>query len=235
MERKSDDSPVTIADREAEQLLRREILQAFPADAIVGEEFEDHEGTSGYRWILDPIDGTKSFITGVPIYATLIGLEYAGRSIMGVIRIPGLDECVYAAAGQGAWQVIGDAAPRPACVSDRAKLRDGVFLTSQVDSFDQRGATAAYKQLEKAAYITRTWGDGYGYLLIATGRADVMVDPEMNVWDAAALLPVMEEAGGAFVDWQGAPTIYSREGIAANPRILDEVLAITRQFPKPSE
>ena len=133
VERKSDDSPVTIADREAEQLLRREIQAHFPEDAILGEEFEDVEGHSGYRWILDPIDGTKSFICGIPLYSTLIGIECDGTAVVGVIHMPALREMVYAGSGQSAWHVVGDADPVAAKVSDRQTLADGCFVTSQVD------------------------------------------------------------------------------------------------------
>ncbi len=234
VQRKADDSPVTIADREAEQLLRRCIAAAFPDDGIIGEEFGEQPGTSGYCWILDPIDGTKSFISGVPLYGTMIGVEHERQSVVGVVFVPGLDECVYAAKGQGAWYVRGDASPKPARVSSRKTLAEGVFVTSQVDTFTRRGALAGYQRLEQTAYITRTWGDCYGYLLVAVGRADVMVDPVMNVWDAAAIQPIMEEAGGTFTDWQGQPTIHSGEGVATNGHVLNEVLAITRDYPKPS-
>jgi histidinol phosphatase-like enzyme (inositol monophosphatase family) len=229
VERKADHSPVTAADRQAEQLLRRRIREAFPDDGILGEEFGEEAGTSGFRWILDPIDGTKSFICGVPLYGTLIGVERAGASVVGVIYIPGLDECVYAAIGGGAWYTHGQAAPRPARVSQRDRLADAVFLTSQLDTFYLRGAQQVYLDLERAASITRTWGDCYGYLLVATGRADVMVDPVMNVWDAAALQPILEEAGGVYTDWSGRPTIHAGEGIGCNRTLLDQVLAITRR------
>lgn len=231
-ERKSDDSPVTIADQEAEQLLRKGIQQQFPDDAIVGEEFGEQEGTSGYTWILDPIDGTKSFISGVPLYGTLIGVTHQQQSVIGVIYVPGLDECVYAAKNCGAWYTKLDSPPIPAQVSSRNDLNDCLFLTSQVDPFDDRGAAEAYKEMEAKAYITRTWGDCYGYLLIATGRAEIMIDAEMSVWDAAALQPIMEEAGGTFTDWSGKPTIYSGEGIGTNGKVLDQVLAITKRFAK---
>jgi len=231
VERKSDDSPVTIADREAEQLLRREIQAHFPEDAILGEEFEDVEGRSGYRWILDPIDGTKSFICGIPLYSTLIGIECDGTAVVGVIHLPALREMVYAGSGQSAWHVVGDADPVPAKVSDRQTLADGCFVMSQVDLFAEYGRQDAYHQLEQKAYITRTWGDGYGYLLVATGRIEVMVDPVMHIWDAAAIQPVMEEAGGTFTDWQGNPTFTSGEGIGTNGKVLDEVLAITQNYP----
>ncbi|MCU0874066.1 MAG: histidinol-phosphatase [Pirellulaceae bacterium] len=229
VQRKADNSPVTAADRQAEQLLRRRIREAFPDDGILGEEFGEEAGTSGFRWILDPIDGTKSFICGVPLYGTLIGVERAGASVVGVIYIPGLDECVYAAIGGGAWYTHGQAAPRPARVSQRDRLADAVFLTSQLDTFYLRGAQQVYLDLERAASITRTWGDCYGYLLVATGRADVMVDPVMNVWDAAALQPILEEAGGVYTDWSGRPTIHAGEGIGCNRTLLDQVLAITRR------
>ena len=232
VERKSDASPVTIADKTAEQHLRGRIQAEFPQDAILGDEFGAIEGTSGWRWILDPIDGTKSFIGGVPLYSNLIGVERGGESQIGVIRIPGLDECISAAIGGGAWYQKGSGAWTPARVSSRPRLGDGIFVHSQVDSFAKRGAAAAYQGLEKAAYVTRSWGDGYGYLLVATGRAEVMVDPIMNVWDAAAILPVLVEAGGTFTDWSGKSTIHSGEGIATNGRVFDEVLAITRPFAK---
>jgi histidinol phosphatase-like enzyme (inositol monophosphatase family) len=227
-ERKADDSPVTEADRQAEQLMRDAINKLFPRDAIVGEEFGQQSGTSEYRWILDPIDGTKSFISGVPLYGTLIGLEREGRSIVGVIYMPALGEMIYAATGCGAWYSCGDAPARAARVSTCEALRDGLFVTSQVDSFQQRDAVPVYGELQRRSYITRTWGDCYGYLLVATGRAEVMVDPVMSVWDAAALQPILEEAGGTFTDWKGTPTIFHGEGIGTNKLVLDEVLAITR-------
>ncbi|MCA9048428.1 MAG: histidinol-phosphatase [Planctomycetaceae bacterium] len=234
IERKGDDSPVTQADRQSELLMRERIAKAFPNDAIIGEEHGEAEGTSGYKWILDPIDGTKSFIAGVPLYSVLVGVVRKTESLIGVIRIPGLDECVYAEKGQGAWWTKGEAAAIPARVSNRNSLADGVFVTSQVDTFDSRSAIEAYQRLERAAYVTRTWGDGYGYLLVATGRAEAMVDPMMNIWDAAAIQPVLEEAGGTFTDWKGKPCIDGSEGIGTNGLVLNEVLEITQDYPRPS-
>ena len=235
VERKFDNSPVTIADQNAEKLLRRRIADAFPEDAILGEEFGQQEGTSGFRWILDPIDGTKSFITGVPLYGTMIGVEVDGRAEIGLVYIPALNEGVYASRGGGAWQFGVKIEAAPARVCDTSSLCDGVFLTSEVASFAERNAAQAYEQLQNAAYISRTWGDCYGYLLIATGRAVAMVDPIMSVWDAAALQPIMEEAGGTFTDWQGNATIHAGEGIGTNGHVLNEVLDITRRFQKPVE
>jgi histidinol phosphatase-like enzyme (inositol monophosphatase family) len=228
VERKADDSPVTVADREAEQHLRGRIADAFPEDGILGEEFPERAGASGFRWILDPIDGTKSFIHGVPLYGTLVGIEHEGESVAGVIHIPPLGECVYAARGQGAWYVRGESAPAPARVSECPRLSEGLFLTSEVASFDEIGRRDVYDRLQSAARLARTWGDCYGYLLVATGRAELMVDPILNVWDAGALLPIIEEAGGRFTDWQGRPTIHSGQAIATTVSMLDEVLAVTR-------
>jgi histidinol-phosphatase len=230
VERKSDNSPVTQADRSAELLLRERIGKAFANDGVIGEEFGQQPGTSGYDWILDPIDGTKSFISGVPLYSQLIGIVFGEESVAGVIHVPALDECVFAGRGQGAWWRRRNSPPRRAQVSKRANLAEGIFLTSQVDNFAERGAADAFERLQKSAYITRTWGDGYGYLLVATGRADAMVDPVMNVWDAAAIQPVLQEAGGTFTDWQGRSTIHGGEGIGTNGMVLEEVLAITRQY-----
>ncbi len=232
VEKKSDASPVTIADRSAEQLLRERIGAAFAADGIVGEEFGAVEGSSGFTWILDPIDGTKSFICGVPQYGTMVGVEYEGKAVVGLVFIPGLNEGVYASAGQGAWHFRGEEQPKRCHVSKKTRLADGLFVTSQVDTFAKRGAAGAFEALQKSAYITRTWGDCYGYLLVATGRAEVMVDPMLNVWDAAAVQPIIEEAGGSFTDWHGTPTIHAGEAMATNGLILDEILAITRQFPR---
>jgi histidinol-phosphatase len=229
VERKRDDSPVTAADRRAEEHLRERIAAAFPADGIFGEELPERPGTSGYRWILDPLDGTKSFIHGVPLYGTLVAVEYAEESLVGVICIPPLDECVYAAAGLGAWYQQGDGPPRPARVSQRGSLAEGLFVTSEVRSFDRTGRRAAYDRLQQAARLSRSWGDCYGYLMVATGRADVMIDPVVALWDLAALPPIVEEAGGRLTDWEGRRTVRSGECVATNGLIHDEVLAMLRQ------
>ena len=228
-EKKADNSPVTIADRSAEQLLRERIAAAVPSDGILGEELGTTDGTSGFRWILDPIDGTKSFIHGVPLYGTLVAVEHEGRAVVGFVFMPGLDEGGFASVGQGTWYFRGSGTPQRASVSTKPRLADGLFVTSQVDTYAKRGAAPAFDALQKAAYITRTWGDCYGYLLVATGRAEVMVDPILNVWDAAAVQPIIEEAGGTFTDWQGTPTIHAGEAIATNGRVLAEVLTVTRE------
>jgi histidinol phosphatase-like enzyme (inositol monophosphatase family) len=229
VDRKADDSPVTIADRQSEAHLRKRIEGQFPRDAILGEELGESSGSSGFRWILDPIDGTKSFIHGVPLYGTLIGVEHHGQCALGVIRLPALDESVYAARGGGAWHVMGKKAPRPARVSSRCRLAESLFLTSEVKSFEEIHRREVFDALQNACRLGRTWGDCYAYAMVATGRAEVAIDPLMNVWDAAAMLPILEEAGGTYTDWEGQPTIYSGNGLATNGRVLEETLAITRK------
>lgn len=229
VEIKQDASPVTVADRESEQYLREQIAAAFPGDGILGEEFGEQTGTSGYRWILDPIDGTKSFVYGVPLYGTLIGIEFEDRCRVGVINMPALDQRVYAAEGEGAWFQEGDATPTPARVNQTATLAESLFLTSEVEGFNKVGRFETFAGLQSAVKFARTWGDCYGYLLVATGRAEVMVDPRMSVWDAASMQPILEEAGGTFTDWEGQSTVHSGNGIATNGMVLEEVLKYTRE------
>ena len=228
---KSDESPVTVADRAAETRLRERISEVFPQDGIVGEEFGEQAGESAYRWVLDPIDGTKSFICGTPLYGTLVGVEREGdEGVVGVIHIPALEETVFAAKGQGAWYERRGADPVRAQVSQRP-LAEGLFLTTDERAFLKKRADGleVYQQLAEQAKLTRTWGDCYGYLLVAVGRAELMVDPFLHVWDAAALQPVLEEAGGHFVDWTGKPTIHGGDGLGAgSSNALEAALAATR-------
>jgi len=228
---KEDRSPVTEADRAAESTLRAHLLATFPHDAFLGEETGVSAGTSGFEWVVDPIDGTKSFIRGVPLYAMLVGCRHEGRGVLGVIAMPALAEMVYAGAGGGAWHVVGGNAPQPARVSQRSRLAESLLCSSDFNSFGRRpdGATRgleARRRLEQACLLTRTWGDGYGYLLVATGRAEVMIDPIMNAWDAAAVETVVTEAGGRFSDWQGRPRIDSGDGVATNGLVHEELLQL---------
>jgi histidinol phosphatase-like enzyme (inositol monophosphatase family) len=233
VDRKADDSPVTQADRAAEAILRRELLGAFPDDAFLGEETGGSPGTSGYEWVVDPIDGTKSFVRGVPLYATLVGCRQAGRGVLGVIAIPALDEVAYAARGGGAWHVKGVSAPVAARVSARGTLAESLVCSSDFTSFDRwsggkAAGSAARSRIEEACGLVRTWGDGYGYLLVATGRADIMIDPLLNPWDAAAVDVVVTEAGGRFSDWHGRDSIESGDGIATNGLVHDAALGVIR-------
>jgi fructose-1,6-bisphosphatase/inositol monophosphatase family enzyme len=179
---------------------------------------------------LDPIDGTKSFICGVPLYGTLVGIEFESLAVAGVIEIPALAESVSAAKGGGAWYRSGSADSIRAEVAQSDDLSAGLFVTSERSTFDRRGAGEVFSRLESAAGITRTWGDCYGYLLVATGRALLMVDPIVSVWDAAALQPIIEEAGGIFTDWSGEPTIHSAEAVATTAGLFPQIIEILRPF-----
>lgn len=232
VDRKADDSPVTEADRQAEQLVRQRVQAEWGEDGLLGEEFGTIEGRSGYSWVVDPIDGTKSFICGVPLYSTLLALLHRGEPIAGGIFLPALDELTVAATGQGAWHRPAATALRRqdgwqrARVSKRSNLEQAIFVTSQTDLFIERSMTEAYATLERKCFITRTWGDGYGYTLVATGRADLMVDPVVSPWDVAPILPILQEAGGQFTDWQGAATIRGGNGLGTNGHVHRQVLAV---------
>ena len=226
VELKHDRSPVTRADRGAEELLRERIGQSYPQDGVLGEELGEKAGSNAYRWILDPVDGTKSFVHGVPLFGTLIGLEFEGRLVMGVCRFPALDEVVYATEGQGAWWKYGGEKPRRTQVTDVSQLSDALFCTTTIAGWEKVGRRAAFDRFVEAAGLTRGWGDCYGHILVATGRAEVMIDPELNEWDAAALVPIVHEAGGHFVDFAGQPTISSCNGLSVNAALKDQVLEL---------
>lgn len=220
-ERKPDKSFVTIADREAERQIRQAIEQAFPHDAILGEEEGEKPGTSRRRWIIDPIDGTYAFVHGVPLYGVMIGLEVDGEPLLGVVNLPALNEMIYGGKGLGCfWN------DQPARVSSTSALDQALLLAS--DFGDDR-FSAAVRALRRKANAARTWGDCYGHMLVATGRADVMLDPVMNIWDCAALLPIIAAAGGTFTDWNGRPTIDGGNAISTNGALFDEVMETIRK------
>lgn len=218
VDRKSDRSPVTVADQKAEERLRTLISTQFPEHGILGEEFGE-EGSGGrFRWIVDPIDGTRSFIRGVPLYGVLVALEHEGDAMVGVIHHPALGETVRAAKGCGCdWN------GRPARVSDVEDLAEAMVLTTDTGDVFRKNRTFTESLLSELSRH-RTWGDCYGYTLVATGRAEVMMDPRMALWDSAALKPVIEESGGIFTDWSGKRTIYGDDALAANRRLHHKVL-----------
>jgi len=226
VEQKRDLTPVTDADRTAEQLLRDEIGRNYPGDGVWGEEFGETTGQNPIRWILDPIDGTKAFIHGVPLFGTLIGLEVEGRLILGVCRFPALNEVVYGAQGQGAWWQPADGQPREAHVSHAAKLADATVCYTDVCCWQETGRVKKLLRLDDTAELTRGWGDCYGHMLVATGRADIMLDPLLNEWDAAAIVPIIHEAGGHFIDWKGQPGRGAGNGISVNAALKDDLVAL---------
>lgn len=230
IEKKRDSSPVTIADRSAEEAIRAGIAKSFPTDGVLGEEFGETAGTSGFRWILDPLDGTKSFIHGTPLFGTLIGLEFAGRCVLGVCHFPVLGETAWGAKGLGSWFRKGNEAPRRSQVSQIDRLEDALFCFTTVQGFGRIGRPDAFTTFVDRCGLARGWGDCYGHVLVATGRAELMVDPLMNPWDIAALVPIVEEAGGAFLSWNGAKGDHTAgNGISVNGQLAEAVLGVTRR------
>jgi histidinol-phosphatase len=221
---KADHSPVTVADRKAEELIRERIEAQYPGHAIAGEEFgvTGSEGAS-HRWFIDPIDGTKAFARGVPLYAVLIGLEVEGRVRAGAAYYPALDEMLAGASGLGCWWN-----GRRARVSQVQRLDQAYVSFSDSAGFAAHGWTRAWERLQAATYHRIGWSDAYGYLLVATGRIEIMLDPAMNAWDCGPFPPIFEEAGGYFGDWQGNSTIYAGEALATTRALLPQVLEIIR-------
>lgn len=218
-EYKADLSLVTVADREAERHIRESVQRAFPDDGILGEEEAEKIGSSNRRWIIDPVDGTFSFVHGVPLYAVLIGLEVESETILGVVNLPAVNELVYAARGLGCfWN------GEPAHVSATQSLKEALLLSTDFGTCEAYGFGRAAEALQHQVRARRTWGDAYGHVLVATGRADVMLDPIMNVWDCAALLPILEEAGGSFTDWRGRKTIHGGNAISTNRLLFEQVI-----------
>ena len=221
-EYKADQSPVTEADRSGERLIRAAIEQKYPSHAIVGEEYgeETSEGAT-HRWFIDPIDGTRAFVRGVPLYAVLVGLEIEGICQVGVAYFPALDEMLAAATGEGChWN--GNAAR----VSEIPSLKQGIVTHGNVAAFEQFDRHDAFVRLQRAAGFCAGWADAYAYLLVATGRAEVGLDPVMSPWDCAPFPPILREAGGYFGDWQGNETIYGKEALATTQALLPEVLGL---------
>lgn len=208
---KHDGSPVTIADRGAEERARAWIEKWFPEDGILGEEFDDVRPDARRRWILDPIDGTKSFIRRVPLWGTLIAVTEGESVLAGCAYFPAVAETVAAAAGEGCfWNGVR------CSVSSTATIAESTIAITD-DRFEGRPERAtAWRHLASQASVSRTWGDCYGYLLLATGRADVMVDDVVAPWDSAALYPIVTEAGGSFTDWSGSVTAFGGDIIATN-------------------
>lgn len=221
IERKADDSPVTIADRQAEDIIRKTVAKHFPADGFLGEEYGDQPGDSGFRWIIDPIDGTKSFIRHIPIWGTLVGLEYKGEQIAGVTYIPVLGQVYRALRGDGVF--MND---RKVHVSDVPKLGDALMCYSNLAWFQKYGRGHTFLELVALTQRQRGFGDFYGFVLVAEGAADLMIDHGVNPWDVAALKAIVEEAGGKFTDWSGTPSIHTPDVLATNGKVHAETLAV---------
>lgn len=218
---KADGSPVTIADKDAEATMRALLRQQFPDHTIVGEEQGEERGTAPIRWIIDPIDGTRTFLRGVPFYGTLVGVEVMGEPTVGVIYIPALDELVAAGRGLGCrWN------GRPCRVASTPKLSDALVVATDETAVRRRLGRDGHDQLVAKTALQRTWADCYGYVLVATGRSEIAMDAVMAIWDNAALLPVIEEAGGRFTSWRGERRIDGGDAVATNGVLHDEVLRL---------
>ena len=219
---KENNDPVTIADREAEIYIRAEIERTFPSHAIVGEEYGENANGHSFRWIIDPIDGTISFIRGVPLYGVLIGLEIEGIVRVGAAYFPPLDEMLYAADGAGCWWN-----GRRARVSAVSSLSDACVVSSDFQHLTAKMPDVVERFRNKKS-LMRTWADAYGYLLVATGRAEVALDPRLDVYDCGPYPVIFKEAGGFFGSWSGEEGHTHGEGIACNAALKPEVLELMR-------
>jgi histidinol phosphatase-like enzyme (inositol monophosphatase family) len=217
VEIKADASPVTIADRNAERLIREAIAANYPHDSILGEE-EGSQGASDDRWIIDPIDGTKSFVAGVPLYATLLSYEVAGVPILGVCYLPALDELLYAENGSGAF-LNG----RPIHTRTTPNENGALLCCGGITRLRDRGMLDNLFKLSEKAMALRTWCDAYGHALVASGRADAMIDPVLSRWDISAMDIIVREAGGRFTDFKGGANPQD-EAISSNGPLHDHLL-----------
>ena len=220
VETKGDGSPVTVADRAAEEAARSWITARFPGDAILGEEFGAAGDERARRWIIDPIDGTKTFVRGVPLWGTLVGVTRGEEVLAGAVYCPAVGEMVVAAVGEGCWWNGSRCR-----VSDCRELAKATVLVTAAQFPNQPDRATRWRAIAAEAAVARTWGDCYGYLLVATGRAELMVDNLMSPWDAAALVPVIREAGGEFSDWNGRVTAFGDGAMATNAALAAELRA----------
>jgi myo-inositol-1(or 4)-monophosphatase len=221
---KPDDTPVTMADKAAEQFIRGEIERAYPNHSILGEEFgEEARDENPFRWIIDPIDGTKAFMRGVPLFGVLIGLEIEGDVRVGAAYFPALDKMICAADGEGCWWD-----GRRARVSGVASLDKACVCFTNYKNFIHR-EPSLFDRLSNAVNMLRGWSDAYGYLLVATGRCEVMLDPIMNTWDCGPFPVIFREAGGFFGSWQGQEGHMFGEALACNAVLKNQILDILKE------
>jgi histidinol phosphatase-like enzyme (inositol monophosphatase family) len=213
VEYKSDRSPVTEADRETERLLRARIAKRYPQHSVAGEELGMPESRGEWTWVIDPIDGTKSFVHGIPLYTVLVALLHNDEPVLGVIHNPVLEETVSAAVGAGCSYNGGPCSVRSCDSLETAEVCTSDFIALARDAADVHGRIVA------SSSFGRTWADAYGYLLLATGRMDVMVDPKMAIWDIAPLYPIVEEAGGVITDIAGRRDPLGGSALAAAPGV----------------
>lgn len=226
VETKPDLTPVSDADRACEQKIRQILASERPEDGVYGEEFGADSGASR-RWIIDPIDGTKNYVRGVPVWATLIALAVGEPDnqevVVGVVSVPALRRRWWAASGQGAWTDF-DGQTKPISVSKVARLEDSSLSYSSLTGWQARGALPEFLQLQEKCWRTRAYGDFYSYMLVAEGCVDMAAEPELELYDMAALVPIISEAGGRFTSWSGQPGPWGGDGVATNGLLHDELL-----------
>jgi histidinol phosphatase-like enzyme (inositol monophosphatase family) len=221
IELKADESIVTRADREAEALMREMIARRFPEHGILGEEYGEERPDAEFVWVLDPIDGTISFASASPLFGTLIALLHNGTPVLGAIHQPVLRQLCL---GDGATTTLNGA---PARVREARSLSESMLLVTDFRNVTEHQDGPAFEALMRDVKLVRTWGDCFGYLLLATGHADIMCDPVMNPWDIAALIPVVRGAGGVITDWQGGDAVGAQSIVATtSPALHDEVIRL---------
>jgi myo-inositol-1(or 4)-monophosphatase len=220
VESKADNSPVTIADKKAEEVMRELIIKHYPDDGIFGEEFGETNKDSEYTWILDPIDGTKSFICGANSFGTLIGLLKNGEPILGVYNHPILNDFLI---GDNSETRIND---HKTSIRNCDDLRKAILLTTDHLNIEKYQNIDKFNHLLKKVNLYRNWGDCYGYYLLATGYADIMIDPIMSPWDLLPLIPIINGAGGIITDYQGNDPIKGRSAVASSKQIHSRIISI---------
>ena len=225
VESKPDLTPVTDADRNAEQVLRENLRRARPRDAIKGEEFGE-TGDSPRKWIIDPIDGTKNFVRGVPVWATLIALVVEDEPVVGLVAAPAMHRRWWAAQGSGAWTGRNLTSAKQIHVSQVSKLSDASLSYSSFNGWAERGKDLDLFRLSKEVWRSRAYGDFFSHMLVAQGSVDIAPEPELEDYDMAALVPIVTEAGGKFTGLDGRPGCWSGNGMSSNGILHDEVLAI---------
>lgn len=223
VEWKGDNTPVTKADREVEETLRSRFAKATPDYGIIGEEFGREPGLIDREWIVDPIDGTKAFIHHVPLFGTLIALLEKGEPVLGVIDLPILGERMQATRGGGCFRN-----GQPCRVSEVGMVEEALLLDGSITTMERLGHGPAWAALRQKARLHRGWGDCYGHFLVASGAAEVMADPVVEIWDIAPLGVILPEAGGRFTSFQGRDSIRDRSGLSTNGRLHDVVLNALR-------
>ncbi|GIH12751.1 histidinol-phosphatase [Rugosimonospora africana] len=227
VESKPDLTPVSDADTAVEKALRATLSRTRPRDAVLGEEFGVSQAAAGpgtRQWVIDPIDGTKNFVRGVPIWATLIALMEADQVMVGLVSAPALGRRWWAARGHGAYAGRHTAAATPIRVSGVTRLSDASFCYASLPAWEETGRLPAMLDIMRGSWRSRAYGDFYGYMLVAEGAVDVMVEPELALWDLAALLPIVTEAGGTFTDLNGEPGPFGGSAVATNGRLHANIL-----------